>query len=115
MSCGKHHETPCSEVLEAVYVYLDAECDEDRRRKIVVHLDECDRCMREYGIEREVKVLVGRSCGNDVAPEYLRERLRAKLRHVVVPEVAGTTARLALGRDGAGAHRAGPGASPRLR
>ena len=25
MSCGKPHETPCSEVLERVYSYLDGE------------------------------------------------------------------------------------------
>ena len=25
MSCGKPHETPCSEVLERVYWYLDGE------------------------------------------------------------------------------------------
>ena len=27
MSCGDPHETPCSEVLEAVYLYLDGEQD----------------------------------------------------------------------------------------
>ena len=27
MSCGNPHETPCSEVLDMVYTYLDGEMD----------------------------------------------------------------------------------------
>ena len=33
------------------------------------HLDECAPCLREYGIEQEVKALVARCCGNETAPE----------------------------------------------
>lgn len=79
MSCEDSHETPCDDVLAEVYIYLDAECDRDAKAKIKRHLDECGGCMREYGIEQEVKVLVARSCGDEVAPDHLRERLRAKL------------------------------------
>ena len=28
MSCGNPHETPCSELLDAVYTYLDGEMDQ---------------------------------------------------------------------------------------
>ncbi len=79
MSCGKHHETDCSEVLSEVYLYLDLECSEDRRALIRTHLDECHPCLREYGIEQEVKALVARCCGAEKAPTELRERLRLKL------------------------------------
>jgi mycothiol system anti-sigma-R factor len=84
VSCGEPHETDCREVLEAVYVYLDAECDDDKRDKVRHHLDECSPCLRQFGIEQEIKVLVARRCGGDVAPEALRARLKVKLREVVV-------------------------------
>jgi len=73
------HETDCGIVLSEVYLYLDLECSEDRRSLIQKHLDDCTRCLREYGIEHEVKALVARSCGDERAPVELRERLRIKL------------------------------------
>ena len=76
---GEEHEADCSEVLEEVYLYLDLECSEDRRALIQKHLDECSGCLREYGIEHEVKALVARCCGAETAPVELRERLRLKL------------------------------------
>ena len=79
MSCGEHHETDCAEVLAEVYLYLDLECSEDRRLLIQKHLDDCSGCLREFGIEREVKQLVGRCCGDERAPGDLRDRLRSKL------------------------------------
>ena len=76
---GEDHEADCSEVIEEVYLYLDLECSEDRRALIQKHLDECSGCLREYGIEHEVKALVARCCGAEKAPTELRERLRVKL------------------------------------
>src|SRR5882757_10948130 len=58
MSCGKPHETPCSEVLDRVYWYLDGEVSEDDCDHIRQHLDECGPCLREYGLEEAVKRLV---------------------------------------------------------
>ena len=84
MSCGNPHETDCSEVLAEVYLYLDLECGDDRRELIRVHLEECSPCLREYGIEQEVKMLVARCCGHEVAPSGLRERLRSRLAELVV-------------------------------
>lgn len=83
MSCGDAHETDCREVLEEVYLYLDLECANGRRALIAQHLDECSPCLREYGIEQEVKELVGRCCGAETAPAELRERLRRKLAELV--------------------------------
>jgi mycothiol system anti-sigma-R factor len=83
VSCGDPHETDCSDVLAEVYLYLDLECGDDKRDVIRRHLDECSPCLREYGIEQEVKALVARCCGGDVAPAELRERLRVKLSELV--------------------------------
>jgi mycothiol system anti-sigma-R factor len=84
MSCGKPHETDCHEVLAEVYFYLDLECADDRRELIRHHLDECLPCLREYGIEQEVKALVARCCGAETAPFELRQRLRVRLSELVV-------------------------------
>jgi mycothiol system anti-sigma-R factor len=75
----EEYDTDCSVVLSEVYLYLDLECSEDRRALIQKHLDECSGCLREYGIEHEVKALVARCCGAEKAPTELRERLRVKL------------------------------------
>lgn len=87
MSCGDPHETPCSEVLERVYLYLDGERDPDGGHgpgveEIRLHLDECAPCLREYGLEQAVKSLVARCCGGDVPPEGLRERVLVRIQEV---------------------------------
>jgi mycothiol system anti-sigma-R factor len=84
MSCGDPHETDCTEVLDEVYLYLDLESTDDRRVVIRKHLDECSPCLREYGIEQEVKALVARCCGSETAPRDLKQRLRAKLAELVI-------------------------------
>ncbi|NUT36036.1 MAG: mycothiol system anti-sigma-R factor [Hamadaea sp.] len=76
----------CKDVLGEVYLYLDLECSDERRDRIKLHLDECSPCLREYGIEQEVKALVARCCGAERAPEELRQRLRAKLSELVVDD-----------------------------
>lgn len=70
-------------MLAEVYLYLDLECSDERRDLIRTHLDECSPCLREYGIEKEVKALVARCCGDERAPVELRERLRVRLSELV--------------------------------
>ena len=82
MSCGEPHETPCSEVLEAVYLYLDGEQDADHRDAVRIHLDECSPCLRQFGVEQEIKALVARKCGCDSAPGELKLKVLARLRTV---------------------------------
>ena len=79
MSCGKPHETDCSEVLSEVYLFLDHECDEKRKQLLQTHLEECHPCLEQYGIEEHLKALLARKCGGEHAPEELRRRLRARL------------------------------------
>ncbi|GIJ50158.1 hypothetical protein Val02_70440 [Virgisporangium aliadipatigenens] len=70
-------------MLAEVYYYLDLEATEDRRDLIRHHLDECSPCLREYGIEQEVKALVARCCGKETAPTELKQRLRVRLAELV--------------------------------
>jgi mycothiol system anti-sigma-R factor len=84
VSCGNPHETPCTEVLAEVFLFLDNECDPQHRSRIEQHLDECNPCLRKYGIEDEVKELVHRKCGGDRAPDSLKARVRIRLTELVV-------------------------------
>jgi mycothiol system anti-sigma-R factor len=83
MSCGKPHETPCTEVLDRVYAYLDGELDApDWRDKIRQHLDECGPCLREYGLDEVVKQLVHKHCGHDLVPRELRAKVLIRIQQV---------------------------------
>jgi mycothiol system anti-sigma-R factor len=82
MSCGKPHEVPCSEVLDRVYSYLDAELDDLDYAKIRQHLDECGPCLREFGLEEAVKQLVHKHCGHDMVPAGLRAKVLIRIQQV---------------------------------
>jgi mycothiol system anti-sigma-R factor len=74
----------CDAVLRDVFLYLDDESDTEVRERIRVHLDSCAPCLRQFGLEQDVKSLVARSCGGDVAPDGLRSRIRIRLTQVTV-------------------------------
>jgi mycothiol system anti-sigma-R factor len=84
MSCGNHHDTPCSEVLEAVSAYLDGEMDAHDKARLAQHFDECSPCLQEAGVYEEVKVLIARSCGGDPCPDDVRARVISRIRTVSV-------------------------------
>jgi mycothiol system anti-sigma-R factor len=92
MSCGKPHETPCSEVLARVYEFIDNELSHADLAKIRQHLDECRQCLEEYGLERAVKAVVRRAGGWDTPPPDLRAKVLMRIRHVKV-ELGGTDSR----------------------
>jgi mycothiol system anti-sigma-R factor len=83
MSCGKHHDTDCSEVLERVFVFIDSELEEADHATIQQHLDECWPCLKEFDLETKVKALVKKSC-SEHAPETLRERVLLSIHQVQV-------------------------------
>ena len=58
----------CDEVLADVYLYLDDETDQNVRDRMKVHLHECAPCLRQFGLEQDMKSLVARTCGGDRAP-----------------------------------------------
>jgi mycothiol system anti-sigma-R factor len=83
MSCGKHHDTDCSEVLERVFFFIDNELQTADRSAIAQHLDECGPCLAKYDLERTVKALVQRSC-SEHAPAGLRDKVLLRIREVQV-------------------------------
>lgn len=93
MSCGDPHETDCSEVLAQVWLYLDHECECERRDLLRRHLDECSPCLARYGLEEQLKELLARKCGGEHAPETLRKRLRESIRTIMFEQAEVTIER----------------------
>ncbi|TDQ54688.1 mycothiol system anti-sigma-R factor [Actinorugispora endophytica] len=79
MSRDEPQATPCSEVLDKVYAYIDGELEEDGCTDIRKHLEECGSCLEEYGLEEAVKRVVAKCCGCDPAPEKLRAKVLNQL------------------------------------
>ena len=75
MSCGNHHETPCRDVLTAIFIYLDNEVgDESRSQAITIHLEECGPCQQEFAYEERVRLAISKACKEE-APQELRARV----------------------------------------
>jgi mycothiol system anti-sigma-R factor len=85
MSCGNPHETDCREVLAEVWLFLDHECDSARRKLLEMHLDECEPCLVEYGLDEKLKKLLATKCA-EAAPPGLKDRLRASIRRTVLEQ-----------------------------
>jgi mycothiol system anti-sigma-R factor len=83
MSCGKHHDTDCTEILERVFFFIDHELPTADTSKIQQHLDEFAPCLQKYDLERTVKALVQRSCAEH-APAGLRDKVLLRIRQVQV-------------------------------
>jgi len=79
MSCGGHHDVDCGEILQRVYVFIDNELEDASCEEIKQHLDECAPCLDQFDLERCVKNLVHRSCGDEHAPESLRQRVLMRI------------------------------------
>jgi len=74
----------CDDVLRDVYLYLDDETDEELRNRIRRHLDGCAPCLRQFGLEQDVRSLVARCCGNDQAPVHLREPITVRISELTI-------------------------------
>jgi mycothiol system anti-sigma-R factor len=74
----------CTDALNRVYLYLDGEIDGTTVAAAKEHLEACAPCLREYGLEEEVKRLVRRACGCEDVPTGLRERVMLRIREVTV-------------------------------
>jgi mycothiol system anti-sigma-R factor len=74
----------CDDVLEELYLYMDAETDEATKNQIRQHLEACAPCLRQYGLEQDVKTLISRCCGGDRAPATLHERVRVRITELTV-------------------------------
>jgi mycothiol system anti-sigma-R factor len=74
----------CDDVIKDVYLYLDDESDVALRNRIRQHLDACAPCLKQYGLEQDVRSLVARCCGGDQAPQSLHERIRLRITEVSI-------------------------------
>ena len=84
MGCGDFGDLDCADALERVYLFLDGEIGERDAVDAKRHLDECTPCLREYGLEEEIKRLVHRSCRNEVVPTGLRERVMVRIEQITI-------------------------------
>lgn len=82
--CGGEHELPCGRFLIDTYRIDDETCDDAHRRALAKHAEECEPCRRAYSIERNVKALVRRCCGTELAPESLRTGVQQRIRALTV-------------------------------
>jgi mycothiol system anti-sigma-R factor len=99
MSCGGSHETDCAEVLAEMWLYLDHECECQRRELLRKHLDECSPCLARYGLEEQLKELLARKCGGDQAPDTLRQRLRESIRAAMIAQETEAAVEVTVERD----------------
>lgn len=76
----------CGDVLDELSVFLDDETDEQTRNRIAQHLDACSPCLRQYGLEQDVKALISRCCGGDRAPDTLRTRISVRITQVSIDQ-----------------------------
>ena len=74
----------CEDVLHDVYLYLDDETDGELRNRIRQHLDGCAPCLKQFGLEQDVRSLIARCCGGDQAPHTLRERISVRISEISV-------------------------------
>ena len=84
MSCGDPHDTNCREVLGELWLFLDNECNHERRELLKRHLEECRPCLEEFGLDEHLKALLARKCGGDHAPDALKQRLRQSIREIMM-------------------------------
>jgi mycothiol system anti-sigma-R factor len=74
----------CNDVLDELYAYMDEETDDVTRGRIRQHLEACAPCLRQYGLEQDVRSLIARCCGGDRAPASLHERIRVRITELTI-------------------------------
>lgn len=77
----------CDAVLRDVYLYLDDESDDALRNRIRQHLDGCAPCLKQFGLEQDVRSLISRCCGGDRAPAHLHERIRVRITEIAIESI----------------------------
>ena len=71
--------TECHDAIETLYQFLDGQLDDQRRKVIQQHLDDCAPCLGAFDFETELRSVIARKC-RDQVPESLRSRVFQALR-----------------------------------
>ena len=53
----------CGDVLDELSIFLDDETDPATKGRIRDHLEACAPCLKQFGLERDVRALITRCCG----------------------------------------------------
>ena len=82
-----HGEEPsnaeCADFLERIVRLIDNELEEGDCAIVRAHIDSCSPCLERYDLQRTVKAVVARSCG-EKAPDDLREKVRIQIQQIQV-------------------------------
>jgi len=79
MSCGKAHETACTQVIESLVLYVDQETCVMSEELIRVHLEQCITCCAERDLQVMMKGLIARSC----CPEPVSDEFRLRINTII--------------------------------
>ena len=82
MSCGNHHEMPCTEVLAIMYLYLDQEELPCEREIVTTHLVECAPCQSQFDVENVLKTLIARALCAQQAPRQVHTQIMASITEI---------------------------------
>lgn len=75
----------CQDALHTLYDYLDGELTTERRAAIQRHLSECSPCLHAFDFEAELKVVIARSC-RDQVPDHLRSKIAKAIAEASGPD-----------------------------
>lgn len=88
MSATDHehlHDDPsnaeCADFLERIVRLIDNELESGDCAVVRAHIDSCSPCLERYDLQRTVKAVVARSCG-ETAPAELRARVRVQIQQI---------------------------------
>jgi mycothiol system anti-sigma-R factor len=69
----------CQEAVDRLYEYIDSETDGITAARIEKHLDLCRLCCDHFEFEKSMKELVQKSCIQQKAPAFLKEKIQRAL------------------------------------
>jgi len=65
----------CQEAVNKLYEYLDKELDHISASQVEKHLQLCRLCCDNFELEKKMKELVQKSCIDEKAPSFLKEKI----------------------------------------
>ncbi len=84
MSCGQHHEVPCSQIADSLSAFLDQEHSDMEATVLRHHLEECPPCAQEADAIQVVKSLVARACCEEPAPDAVWAKISLQITQIQV-------------------------------